>query len=256
MDLGEDFNSSAVLDTSLCVDSATPTAAKKKSQQPLITATTTLSAVKKEEKTPKSVKKVASESLKKPVKAESPQPAEVTPVSRAKKAVAAVEQPAVAKSQTKGKNEVARVASAASPAVGGTPTRPSSGRGEKRKVEADSGIESPRKKSAPVETAALVNKNAAASPVESSAATEKVVSRSGRLIKPKKFDDDSVVAANSPSRTVDTDSEVSSGVADLHQHESMMPSRIRLFILPRVVLYNFMLNFSTFFVHLLAQVAV
>lgn len=197
----EDANSSAAVDTS--VDSTPVANAQKKKSLPA----TPVSG--KEAKTPKSVKKIAANDTytgKKPAKpAESPQKAEVTPVdSKGRKAAAGGAEPVLVKPAAERKVRPSVLDAAAVPSpTASTPGRAGS-RGEKRKAEAtESGAatpnESPLKKAAKGEP-----KVEAGSPGESLTAP---VSRSGRLIKPKKFDDD-VHAASSPSRSSDnTDSE-------------------------------------------------
>jgi hypothetical protein len=199
----EDFNSS--MDTSVTTLDSTPVASKKNNKSlPLPTP----AAKKEDAKTPKSVKKVvaASDSVKKAAtttKVETPKPAEPVSESKVKKAAPEKTVTPVPKPATDRKSKAVAAAAAetvASPAAG-TPGRP--GRGEKRKPEEESSAASPVKKAARGgEAAATPKDNGAAAAVESG---EKV-SRSGRLIKPKKFDDDA--AASSPNRSTDTDSEV------------------------------------------------
>jgi hypothetical protein len=194
------------MDTSVAADSSTPVASKKKSL-PLPTP-----AAKKEDKTPKSVNKIASDSVKKPptLKTDSPRPAE----AKVKKAAAETPSVAPVKSALERKTKAAETpGSAGSPAAG----RP--GRGEKRKPEEEASAASPVKKAArggetaavPAAAAAKITKdNNGTAAVDSPAAGGEKVSRSGRLIKPKKFEDADVVAS-SPIRSTDTgtDTEVS-----------------------------------------------
>ncbi len=94
-------------------------------------------------------------------------------------------------------------------APGASSTTPrAGGRGEKRKAEPETAAaavtEMPQNKKASRNSIAT-----AATAVESPTAAEQVMSRSGRLIKPKKFgDDDAAAAVSSPVRNVDTDNEV------------------------------------------------
>jgi hypothetical protein len=200
-----DFNSS--MDTSL---DSTPVT-KKKSE------ILTPASVKKEEKTPKSVKKVAADIGKKSLaKLETPPAGTPVVATATPKTKKTAEQPTVVAKTPKarGGSAVEKTVEVATPVI--PAATPRGGRGEKRKADVESGTESPSKKTA---------RNAAAVPVPSDSPTvapaaDQLVSRSGRLIKPKKFDDDAatvatVTAASSPVRGTETDVEVRSVLSSL-----------------------------------------